>query len=85
MFTHLGRVIAILVLLGAIYNIASALLVAFEVVGPYQETLARYFPGRSSTGQVIDRGIYYLAFSIALGILTEISYALKSLRVSVDH
>jgi len=79
-FTHLGRGVAILVLIGATLNIAIAYLVAFEVIGPYQETLARYFPGKSSTGQVIDRGIYYLAFSIALGILTEISYALRSLK-----
>lgn len=80
MFTHLGRVVAILVLIGATLNIAIAYLVAAEVIGPYQETLARYFPGKSSTGQVIDRGIYYVAFSIVLGILTEISYALKSLK-----
>ena len=80
MFTHLGRVVAILVLLGAIFNIASALSIAFEVMGPYQETLARVYPGRSSTGQVIDRGMYYLAFSIVLGVLTEISYALKTLK-----
>jgi hypothetical protein len=62
-FTHLGRVVAILVLIGATFQIALALLVANEVIGPYQETLARYFPGKSGTGQVIDRGIYYLAFS----------------------
>ena len=79
-FTHLGRVIAVLVLIGAIFSIVPALLIASEVMGPYQETLARYFPGKSSTGQVIDRGMYYLAFSIALGILTEISYALGSLK-----
>ena len=78
-FTHLGHVIAILVLIGAIWSITIALLIATEVIGPYQETLARYFPGRSATGQVIDRGIYYLAFSVALGILTEISYALRRL------
>jgi len=58
MFTHLGRVVAILVLIGATLNVAIAYLVAFEVIGPYQETLARYFPGRSSTGH---RGIYYVA------------------------
>jgi len=81
-FTHLGRVVAILVLIVGISNITSGFLVASEAIGPYQETLARYFPGRSSTGQVIDRGIYYLAFSIALGVLTEIGYALRSLRGS---
>ena len=82
MFTHLGRVVAILVLIVGISNITSGLLIAFGVMGPYQEALATFYPGRSSTGQVIDRGVYYLAFSIALGVLTEISYSLRSLRGS---
>lgn len=78
-FTHLGRVIAILVLIGATLNIIFALLVANEVIGPYQEALARYFPRKSSTGEVIDRGQYWVAVGVAFGILTEISYSLRSI------
>jgi hypothetical protein len=80
-FTHLGRVVAILVLIGATLNIVLALLVASEVIGPYEVALARYFPRKSSTGEVIVRDLYYVAVGVAFGILTEISYALRSLKV----
>jgi hypothetical protein len=78
-FTHLGRVAAILVLVLGILSITIGMLIATETVGPYADAVARYAPGKSSSGQMIDRGTYLLAFSIVLGILTEISYALKRL------
>jgi hypothetical protein len=82
-FTHLGRVLAILVLVLGIFNITLAMLIAAEVIGPYEAGLARYFPGKSS-GQVIDHGMYMVLFSVALGILTEIRYALRALSKTME-
>jgi hypothetical protein len=78
-FTHLGRVVAILVLVLGISQIALGMLIAFEVIGPYERALARY-SSKSSSGQVINTGTYMVLVAVALGILTEISYALKSLK-----
>ena len=43
-FTHFGRVIAFLMVLGGIFLICLGLLIATEIIGPYEATLARYFP-----------------------------------------
>jgi hypothetical protein len=76
-FTHLGRVIAILGLLLAISQIALGVMIATEFIGPYEAALARY-SSASSSGQIINRGSYAVLASIVLGILTEISYALRA-------
>ena len=76
-FTHLGRVIAIIVLLFGIFNIALGVMIAEESLGPYKDAIARY--GIKSAGEIINRGIYTVLASIVLGILTEISYALRAL------
>ena len=76
-FTHMGRVVAILALLLGISQIALGVLIAEEVLLPYKEGLARYARGKSNAGQVINEGTFLIAFSIALGILAEISYALR--------
>ena len=75
-FTHLGRVIAILALVFGIFQITLGVLIANESLGPYEAALARY--GIKSSGQIIDRGTYTVLASIVLGILTEISYALRA-------
>src|SRR5262245_53312110 len=73
-FTHLGRVVAILVLILAFFHILAGWRVLTPEL-PLDSELARYL------SRALERGIYLLAFSIVLGILTEISYALKSLKV----
>ena len=78
LFTHLGRIVALLALVGGILYVVIGVSIATEMLGPYQATLARYFPRARSSGAIIDRGIYVVLFSIALGILTEISYALRA-------
>jgi hypothetical protein len=45
---------------------------------PEAGELARYFPSKSSTDAVIDRGIYVTLFAIALGILTEINSSVRA-------
>jgi hypothetical protein len=76
-FTHLGRVIAILVLVLGVMRIILGVLIANEFIGPYEAALARYTRA-SSSGEVIDTGIYAVLFGVAFGILTEIRYALRS-------
>jgi hypothetical protein len=78
-FTHLGRVVAILALVAGIWSITLGVMIATESLGPYADALARYAPRKSSSGEVIDRGIYTVLFAIALGILTEISRSVRAL------
>jgi len=72
-FTHLGRVVAILVLVLAFFHILAGWRVLTPEL-PLDSELARYL------SRAPERGVYLLAFSIVLGILTEISYALKALK-----
>ncbi|MGE3987503.1 hypothetical protein [Pseudorhodoplanes sp.] len=76
-FAWLGRILAILILIFALFKIAVALAIASDVLGPYDAALARYFPSAKSTGQVIDKGVYAVILSIALGILAEIRFTLR--------
>jgi hypothetical protein len=76
-FTNLGRVVAFILLLSGIFHIAGGLMIAAGWLTPEQAALA-VFPRRATTGAVIDRGLYAVLFGIALGILTEISYALRA-------
>lgn len=76
-FAWLGRILAILIMVFSVINIAIALAIASEVVGPYDAALARYLPHAKSTGQVIDKGQYAILVSVALGILAEIRFALR--------
>ena len=78
-FTHLGRVIAVLALALGVMRVVLGVLIAEDFLGPYEAALARYTRA-SNAGEVINTGIYAVLISIALGILTEISYALKSLK-----
>jgi hypothetical protein len=55
-------------------------MIATGVLAPEQFFLARYFPGKSGTGAVIDSGVYTILFAIALGILTEISSSVRANR-----
>lgn len=76
-FTKLGRIVAFFALLSGILYVASGLMFAAGWLPPEHFALARYFPGRRTTGAVIDRGLYAILFSIALGILTEISSSVR--------
>lgn len=83
-FTHLGRIVAFLALAIGIWMIVGGVMIASEVIGPYEEALARYFPSKGSSGAVIDRVVYIIIFSIALGILTEIRSALRAKSTSSE-
>jgi hypothetical protein len=53
-FTKLGRIVAFLALVIGIFHIAGGLMIATGGLAPEKVALARYFPGKSSTGAVID-------------------------------
>ena len=74
-FTKLGRIVAFFALLSGILYVASGLMFAAGWLPPEHFALARF--GKRSTGAVIDRGLYAILFSIALGILTEISSSVR--------
>jgi hypothetical protein len=79
LYTHLGRIVAVLVLLFGILLIVTGLGIANEWLLPYEAALTRYAPWARSSGEVITRGTYYVLFAIALGILTEISRSLRGI------
>jgi hypothetical protein len=60
LFTNLGRVVAVLALLGGIFYIAGGLMIGAGWLAPEQAVLARYFPGARPLGAVIDRGFYMI-------------------------
>jgi hypothetical protein len=79
-FTILGRIVAVFALLIGIWNIVGGLMIATGSLAPEAAALARYFPGKSSSGEVVNFGFYLAIFSVALGILTEISRSVERLR-----
>jgi len=79
LFTRLGTIAAFLVLVFGCLQLAIGLGVASEFI--VEPTPGRYLGSRTS-GQMIDRGVHVILFSIVLGILTEIS---RSLRVSAGE
>jgi hypothetical protein len=74
LYTHLGRIVAVLALIFGILEIV------FGVMSATGTMVLLHFPSRapySPGGQVID-GIYIVLFAIALGILTEISRSARA-------
>ena len=78
LYTNLGRIVAVLAMVIGIWHIASGLMIATGGLAPEEFFLKRYFPGKSTTGAVIDHGMYIILFAIALGILTEISRCVRA-------
>jgi hypothetical protein len=82
LYTTLGRIVAVLVLILGILLIVTGLGIANEWLLPYEGALARYAPWARSASEVISRGTYYVLFAIGLGILTEISRSLREVTTS---
>lgn len=74
-FTHAARFVAIMAFIAGLLQLALGLAIATEIVGPYETALARYTDA-SSSGMVIDGGLYRTIFAIAIGTLAEISLIL---------
>lgn len=79
MFSHLSRIIAVLALLVGVAEFALGWSIASGWVGPYKEAIARYTTA-SSSGELITRALWVIAFALALGTLAEIGLALRKPR-----
>jgi hypothetical protein len=83
-FSNLARICAVLVLLDGLSRILTGLSIANELLGPYQEMLARY-TAYPSSGNLIDRGIYGILVAVALGALAEIGIAVRKMSRQLSN
>jgi hypothetical protein len=73
-FTHLARLVAILVFVLGVFQVLLGIAIATGHLPP--SALAAY-SGASSTGELINRGTYAIAFAIGMGTLAEISFSVR--------
>ncbi|PBB90335.1 hypothetical protein CK215_22030 [Mesorhizobium sp. WSM3864] len=71
LFTYSARIVAVLALVLGVLQ-----LVLFFLLADNPDELARY-AGRASPARVLDRGVYAILLSLALGTLSEISLSLR--------
>jgi hypothetical protein len=83
-FSNLARICAVLVLLDGLSRILVGLSIANELLGPYQEMLARYTTYPSS-GKPVDSGIYEILVAVALGALAEIGIAVRKMARQLSN
>lgn len=79
-FSRIVRIVAVLGLAAGVLKILSGLSIATEMFGPYEENLRRYGGAAASSGEIIDRGLYVALVSLALGVLSEISFNVRASR-----
>ena len=77
LFTRLGYAVAVIALVVGVANLVVGIMIATESLGPGRSTCP-LLSKKETSGEVIDRAIYMALFGIALGILTEIRYALRA-------
>lgn len=75
-FSKLARLLAILAFVFGLLWTVLGILIATELLGPYQAALARYTTDLSSEA-VIYQGIYAIVFAVALGTLAEMSFLIR--------
>jgi hypothetical protein len=81
-FTNLSRIVSVLLLLFGLILAFLGLSIANGWTGlPYDVALTRYAPGKTSSGEVIDKGLLYILISLALGTLAEISFAISKKHI----
>lgn len=78
-FSHLARIVALLLLLIGVIEFSVGFSIASDWLGPRDAAMARYFPNWS-TGAMINSGVLHVAIAIALGTLAEIGLALRRSR-----
>lgn len=78
MFSNISRILATLAFIIGLFRLGLGFAIATEVIGPYEQALARY-TGASSSGAVIDQSIYVIVFALALGTLAEIGRSVRKL------
>jgi hypothetical protein len=78
MFIKLARILSIVGLILGVFQLLLGIAIATGFIGPYEVALARY-AGASSSGAVIDRGLYIVLVAIAFGALAEIKRAIDQI------
>jgi hypothetical protein len=78
-FSHVARVIAVLVLVLGAFQVLLGFSIANEWMGMSAADLGRYTTA-ATTGKVIDRGIYGILGAVALGTFAEIGLANRKNR-----
>jgi len=76
-FTHVCRLVAILALLLGVLTALLGLGIAAGYIGPYEAAMARFARWASSSGQVVDSGLYTILLAIGLGTLAEIGLSVR--------
>ncbi len=71
--SKLARIVSVIILILSLFQVAMGLMIATEVIGPYDVALAQFLPGRASTGEAINSGTYGLLVALGLGTLAEIA------------
>lgn len=77
-FSRAAQIVAAILLVLSILQVAMGFLIAFSAPDHMEALLQRYGTAKT-TGQMIDRGTYGVLIAIALGALSEIGIALKTL------
>jgi len=75
-FLTLGKVIAVLGLILCILRVLMGFVIANEWGGISWDDLGRY-TALSTTGEVINQGMYMILAAVALGTLAEIELAIR--------
>ena len=75
-FSHLTRIVAFLAVLIGVGTVLMGVYIAMGYAGPPDLVLRRYTT-MPTTGQVIDKGIYYALVGLALGTLAGIGLAVR--------
>jgi hypothetical protein len=70
-FTHVARIVAILVILFGIVNALLGLGLATGMLVVPRDSGLKFSPA----GEMVDKGIYAILVGLALGTLAEISYS----------
>jgi hypothetical protein len=75
-FSHIARIVAVIVLVLGAGQVLIGLSIANEWMGLSAANLGEYTRS-ATTGQIIDRGIYGMLVAVALGTLAEIGLAIR--------
>lgn len=77
-FCRAAQIVAAILFVLSLFQVAVGFLIVFSAPEHMEALLQRYGTAKT-TGQMIDRGTYGVLIAVALGALSEIGIALKTL------
>jgi multisubunit Na+/H+ antiporter MnhB subunit len=80
LFLRGAKFIAILALLFGLLSLLQGFNIVGEWLLPYDQALKRYGGSATSSGEIIDRGLYYVLFAFTIGSLAEIGLSLARME-----